>query len=614
MHAMTMASRAKTTRTVCPWLFALILSATTAPGLTAAPLLPHLPASAAYGDYAVGTATGFAVDNQLRFDPWNSRYAGPEYRAMLRSVEAAGQTRTVTFALWYPAEPAPDQGRLAGPRSPFPAANGRRANYWDFYFRAGDMGRQIGAAAQIVLPQFIRLRGGGAWADADAETQQATLEEIHLKILDVFRGAWQDASPAQGSFPVIILAHGLAENYGPWSSFAEFLASHGYVVAAPTFISDGGLPLVFHDQDSPYARQAAPQEVKKAYELILGNIKVLPYFYRMVYGQESQGFSPPENFDPATAELVPGGVARFTAMMRNLFRQRVADVGVLLRTVDLLGAETETCRQGLAALGATSAARDLCGLLAGRIDSQRAGIAGHSLGSMTAQLAVQHLPGLRAVMGLNNGPPSSWTPPEMIGAGQTPEGLPVGNRKPLLLMIGDEDDFVQRIFVEMGQAQLARAGGDPAQVFYLAPERLAPERETNPQPVALSAWRRAVAERVLVTVRDADHLILAQDLARLFPWPKFQRGDLPYGFSPERQRKPEGQRAFELPPTPGAAYAQLGWAEIDGAGEVYLPHLIRDWHARAWFDWHLKGDEEARRRSQNPDPFGAMTFVRRAFP
>ena len=613
MHAMTMAFRAKTTRKVGPWLFALALSATPAPGV-AEPSLPRLPASAAYGDYAVGTATGFAVDNQLRFDPWNSRYAGPEYRAMLRRVEAAGQTRTVPFALWYPAEPAPAQGRLAGPRSPFPAANGRRANYWDLYFRASDLGRQIGVAAQTGLPQFIRLQAGGVLADADAETQQAIREEMSARILDASRGAWQDARPAQGTFPVIILAHGLSDDYGAWSSFGEFLASHGYVVAAPTFISDGGAPLVFHDEDSPYARQAAPPEVKKAYELILGNIKVLPYFYRMVYGQESQGFAPPENFDPATAELAPGGVARFTAMMRNLFRQRVADVGVLLRAVDLLGAEAETCRQGLAALGGASAARDLCGLLAGRVDSQRAGIAGHSLGSMTAQLAVQHLPGLRAAMGLNNGPPSSWTPPEMIGAGQTPEGLPVGNRKPVLLMIGDEDAFVQRVFVTVMQAQLARAGGDPAQAFYLAPERVAPARETNPQPVALSAWRRAISERVLVTVRDADHSLLVQDLERLFPWPKFQRGESPYGFSSERRRKPEGQRAFELPPAPGGAYTQLGWAEIPGAGEVYLPHLVRDWHARAWFDWHLKGDQEARRRSQNPDPFGALTFVRRAFP
>ena len=610
-----MPSRAETaSKTGARSLAAFLLLAATAPALAAAPSLPRLPASAAYGDYAVGTATGFAVDNQLRFDPWNSRYAGPEYRAMLRQVEAAGQTRTVTFALWYPAEPAPGQGRLAGPRSPFPAASGRRANYWDLYFRAGDLRRQIGAGTQIILPQFLRLQDGGVLADADAETQQAILEEMGEKILDAERGAWQGARPAQGTFPVIILAHGLGDDYGAWGSFGEFLASHGYVAVAPTFISDGGLPLVFHDEDSPYAKQAAPAELQNTYELILGNVKVLPYFYRMMWGQESRGFGPPENFDAATAKLRPGGAARSTAMMRNLFRQRVADVGALLRTVRLLGAETGTCRRVLASLGAVSAARDLCGLLAGRVDGERVAVAGHSLGSMTAQLAVEHIPGLRTALGFNMGAPLSWTPPEMIGAGQTPEGLPVGNRKPVLLMIGDEDAVMQDFFSKMFQSELARAGGDPAQVFPLAPERAAPERETNPQPVALSAWRRAVAERVLVTVRDADHFILVQDLGRLFPWPQFQRGELPYAPGPARRRKPEGQRAFELPPTPGAAYAQLGWIEIAGAGEVYLPHVARDWHARAWFDWHLKEDPEARRRLRNPDPFGAMTFVRRAFP
>ena len=610
-----MASRAETASKAGPRrLAAFLLMATTVPGLAAAPSLPRLPASAAYGDYAVGTAASFAVDKGLRFDPWNSRYAGPEYRAMLRRVEASGQTRSVTFALWYPAEPAPSQGRLAGPRSPFPAASGRRANYWDFYFQAGELRRQIGAATQIILPQFLRLRDGGVLADANAATQETLREEIGVKILDSFRGAWQDARPAQGPFPVIILAHGLGDDHGAWSSFGEFLASHGYVVAAPTFISDGGLPLAFHDEDSPYARQAAPQELQRTYELILGNVKVLPYFYRMMYGQESRGFGPPENFDPAAAELRPGGAARSTAMMRNLFRQRVADVGVLLRAVTLLGAETATCRRALASLGATSAARNLCGLLAGRVDGERAAIAGHSLGSMTAQLAVEHLPGLRAALGFNMGAPLSWTPPEMIGAGHTPEGLPVGNRKPVMLMIGDEDAVMQEFFSKMFQSELTRAGGDPTQVFPLAPERAAPERETNPQPVALSAWRRAVSERVLVTVRDADHFILVQDLGRLFPWPKFQRGELPYAPGPERRRKPEGLRAFELPPPTGGAYAQLGWAEIAGAGEVYLPHVARDWHARAWFDWHLKGDQEARRRLQNPDPFGAMTSVRRAFP
>ena len=587
---------------------AAALVAIFASALSARAQMDQLPVSAVYGDYAVGVATGFAVDNRQRFDPWNSAYAGPEYRALLREVEAAGQTRTVVFQLWYPAVPDPAGGRLAGPRSPFAATSGRRANYYDFYFQAGDMARTLGSAAQVVLPHFIHLPGG-ILAEADPAAQEAAFAEIGQRILNAPQGAWQDARAADGPFPLILLAHGLAGNHGMWSSFAEFLASHGYVVAAPTFVSDGGLPLVFHDEDSPFAASASPEELKRAYELLLGQYKVVPYFYRLLFGQEGRGFAPPAHFDPATAKVIPGGVERATTMMRNLFRQRVSDVGLVLHTVRLLGAGEATCRTGLASMGATSAARDLCGLLNGRIDGERVGLAGHSLGSMTAQLAANHLPGISAAMGLNNAPPFAWTPEEMYGA-ETEEGLPVGSHKPLLLLIGDEDDFVQNVFVSLFQAAVARAGGDPAEAFPLAPERALPERMENPQPVALSAWRRATADRVLAIVRDTDHFTLAEDFARLFPWPKFQRGEWPFGQTPDRTRKPTGERALGPPGAPGEPYTQLGWGTVGDAGEVYLPHVIRDWYARAWFDWYLKGDEEARARLRGPDPFGAMTAVR----
>ena len=434
------------------WLAALALAAGL-PGGAAAQSLPSLPPHAAYGDYAVGVATGFAVDKSQRFDPWNGAYARPEYRALLRRVEATGQTRTVVFQLWYPAPPDTARGRLAGPRSTFPAASGRRANYFDFFFQeGGPLSRRIGAAAQVVLPQFIHLQGGGVLAGADDATRQTAFADIGRRILNMPRGAWQDAWAAEGKFPLILLAHGLAGNHAMWSTLGEFLASHGYVVAAPTFISDGGLPLVFHDEDSPFAKQASAEELRQAYDLILGEIKVVPYFYRLLFGQAGQGFAPPENFDPATAKIIPGGVARATTMMRNLFRQRVSDVALVLHTVRLLGEDRNTCRTALAAMGATSAAREsathhLCGLLNGRIDGERVGIAGHSLGSMTAQLAASHLPGVDAAMGLNNAPPFTWTPEEMFGAGEArDEGdgdgpLPVGSRKPLLIVIGRRGRF-----------------------------------------------------------------------------------------------------------------------------------------------------------------------------
>ena len=581
----------------------------------AAAQLRALPPGAAYGDYAVGTLTGFAVDRHQRFDPWNAAYGRPEYRALLRRVEAAGQTRTVVFQLWYPAAPDSSRARLAGPRSPFPAASGRRATLFDYYFRDRSLADRIAAAAQVVMPPFIHLRGGGTLAEAKEPARRDALREIRRRILDAPLGAWLGARPAEGRFPLVILAHGLAGSHGMWSSLAEFLASRGYVVAAPTFVSDGGLPLAFHDPDSPFAGRASPEEVKRAYALMLGEIKVVPYFYRLAFGREGRGFAPPEGFDPPKEKIVPGGVERAMAMMRNLFRQRVADVRLTLRTARLLGEKKETCRAALAAMGATGAARDLCGLLAGRIDGARAGLAGHSLGSMTAQLAANHLPGAAAALGFNNAPPFSWTPEEVFGAGEAKEGgetLPVGSRKPLMIMIGDEDDFAQRVFIGLFQSAVAAAGGDPAAAFPLASERAAPDRAKNPQPVALSAFRRARSDRLLVIARDTDHFTLAEDFARLFPWPAFRRGALPFGQTPERTRKPTGARAFDPPGGVGERYVQLGWAEVPGAGRTYLPHVIRDWYVRAWFDWHLKGDADARERLRRPDPFGAMTSVRRA--
>ena len=70
----------------------------------------------------------------------------------------------------------------------------------------------------------------------------------------------------------------------------------------------------------------------------------------------------------------------------------------------------------------------------------------------------------------------------------------------------------------------------------------------NPQPVALSAWRRAVSGRMLAIVRDTGHFTIAEDFARMFPWPMFRGGELPFGPTPERTRKPTGAQAFGPPP------------------------------------------------------------------
>ena len=508
-------------------------SPATTPGATDAPLAA-LPEGTAYGDYAVGTVTGFAVDNRQRFDPWNTAYASPQYREMLRRVEASGQRRTVDFRLWYPAVADTAPGRPAGPRSAYPAAG----------------------------------------------------------------GAGPDAAPAEGRFPVIVLSHGLGGAHSMWGALAGFLVSHGYIVAAPSFISDSSRPMVFEDEDSPFAAQSTPQEVQQAYNRLRGEGKVIPSFYRLMFGGDPD------------APLIPGGIERTTTMMRNLFRQRVADVGLLLHTVRLLGEEPDVCRAALESMGATSAARNLCGLLAGRVSERPAGLAGHSLGSMTSLLGVNHLPGVGAALGFNNGIPFTWTPEEMYGAGETADGLPVGSRRPTMVMIGDEDAFVQGVFINLFQTAVSEAGGDPATAFPLEAERAWPERAENPQPVALSGWQRSTGDRSLVIVRDVNHDVLVREFDRNSAWLNYQRGDASQRAGWRSVRKPTGAEAFQPQPPRGEEYALLDWAELGDGSVVYLPHLIRDWYARAWFDWYLKGDEAARQRLQSPDPFGALTHAR----
>ena len=570
------------------------------------------PPSTAYGDHAVGATIGFAVDNRQRFDPWNTAYASDAYRAMLRKVEASGQPRTVIFHLWYPAEADRSGGRLAGPRSPWPAVSGERAKMGDFFFGDGTFAVPV-LRSSVLFPythERLHFKGGGTLAERSGAAAEEAFETIGKHYFAALRGAYLDAPPASappsaaGGFPIVVLSHGGGGNHSLWSYLGEFLASHGYVVAAPSFISDSGVPLVFHDPDSVFARQASADEVREAYGLIMGEQKVIPNFFRFLFGATSPGA-----FDPARAKAVPGGVQRTTTMMQNLFRQRVADVGLLIHTVKLLGAAEADCAAGLNSMGATSAARELCGLLAGRV-GDAVGLVGHSLGAMTAQMALNHVPGVAAALGINNGAPFAWTPEEFFGGGRTPDGLPAGSRKPAVVMIGDEDDAMQNIFVGLFQNALAAAGGDPEAALPLAPERAVPERRTNPQPIALGTWMRQTSDRALVIVRDVDHNLLVDNFGRMFPWPEFGKGALPFGLSPSGRRKAVGDELRDWNFS-GAPYDRLDWAEAGDAGGVYLPHLIRDWYARAVFDHYLKGDGEARERLRGPDPFGELTSVRR---
>ena len=322
--------------------------------------MPSLPSDAAYGQYAVGVATGFAVDALAHLDPWNGFYGSAEYQTLLRRIDASGQRRTVLFQLWYPAPPSPESQWRERQRSPLPAASGRRANYHDFFFprsahcRAPHHRRH---GRRRDHPSAPRRR---VWRDVRGRPASRAFQHRRADPGDAARrlaGRYRGRRPV----PVILVAHGLGGNHAMWGTFAEFLASHGYIVAAATFVSDGTLPLVFHDEDAAFRNGREWTEVAAAHEQLSNEAKVA-VFPPLLFDGET---------DPAKRKALPGGVERATTMMRNLFRQRLGDVALMLRTVLSMGMDEPACRTALASMGATSAARPtsnsyLCDLLNGR--------------------------------------------------------------------------------------------------------------------------------------------------------------------------------------------------------------------------------------------------------
>ena len=111
------------------------------------------------------------------------------------------------------------------------------------FIRSGETAHPGSVAALAgglpVDPNLLHVQGGGTLADAGAAAQGQMFSELGRRLVTAPRGAWLDAPPAEGRFPLIVVAHGLGGSHSMWSTLGEFLASHGYVVAAPTFISDG---------------------------------------------------------------------------------------------------------------------------------------------------------------------------------------------------------------------------------------------------------------------------------------------------------------------------------------------------------------------------------------
>ena len=146
---------------------------------------------------------------------------------------------------------------------------------------------------------------------------------------------------------------------------------------------------------------------------------------------------------------------------------------------------------------------------------------------------------------------------------------------------------------------LSAAGGDPEDIWTLAPERAVPTDE-NPQPIARNAYTRATGDKVIISVKDVDHGVLVDDFFAMVSEdnPIMVGGKAYWNVAGQAPRKAVGDDVLD-PGFQGEPYTVLNWGEVDGEN-VCLPTFIRNYYTLNWFDYYLKGDREAVRFLEDP--------------
>ena len=494
------------------------------------------------GPFAVGAVSNFVTDPDRPFDAWGSEYKSKAYRDVLEKIDASGQRTTVPTMIYYPAVPAdgPAQSSDVHPAPLLAASQGIRSTVLDLHF-----GNE-------------QLAGNNS-AGLDASFQY---------------GSYRGAELAEGQFPLVVMVHGLGGGLMTWNQAAEHLASQGYVVVTLAYTSDSVSSPVFEDPESPFAASDGA-DLSEAYKLRAGAPQaVFSNFMSSMYGYEGE-ISMASMPDPSELSARDGGGIESGKTMAKLFEQRTNDLGSVIDAMAALGAPQEQCREELE--------RDsLCGFFEGAIDSENVGVMGHSLGSMTTQSALVFLDEVDTAVAFNNGMPKRWEP----FGGMPDLGLdpPAGVPKPIMFVIGSDDYFVYTVFSEIHLRWYEEAGGDTKDTFPLDSERQRPS-EGNPQPVAMSAYERAQAEKAFVVFSDQGHGDATDDA----------RGWVEPGSSAMLNRVPLSADAE--PET----YSSPSWV-TDAGGQVYLPHQMRNYLITAWFDWQLKGDD-AQRQAVLDHPF-----------
>ena len=527
------------------------------------PSVSFVAADYAQAAYPVGSVTLYVKNFDAPFDDWGSRYGGEAYRQLVERIDAAGEPRTTVTEVWYPAATA---------------EGARPATYGDYF---------EGNARLLESPLSFLLE----------EQPDADVAQLAAELASLERGSRLGAPAAEGRFPLVVLVHGLGGKRTDWNDAAEALAARGYVVAAMTMTSDGTLPPIFNDPNSRYAASKGAEAVADAYDVMAADVKVFPRFLEYLYGVDAAGMSPFGDFPDISAAAAPsGGADRMTEMMARLFQQRVEDVASILAELKVLAADAADCE---AAFGALELADKPCGLLANRVDLAQVGIAGHSLGSITTQVALRQLPELKAGLGLNNGIPQRWEPQSH---GLAPASTAKDIEAPMFFLHGTEDAFVYFVFQLLFGDWYEAAGGDRGEIFLL-PDELAPRTPEHSQPVVFAAYNRAAGAKVVASVIDGNHNGIDNPSLTRF---MVERGlELPT----DARRLPDHQGL--LGGFPGPRFRVLGDA-VDANGQTFrLPTFIANYYLAAWFDWQLKADAEARQRLLDP-PFAEHIQVRYA--
>ena len=530
----------------------------TAPTATSKPATASLAAEyAERGEYPVGVREVWFHDPNRPFDGWNAKHASDGYKRTLSEINAAGERQIVAALMWYPAR---DDG------------SARVATFDDLTASAS---AAFAGGHRFIMQSRIASLEGGAGAGRD-ELARA----VEGRVVNSLLGA----PVADGRFPIVIAAHGLGGSAVEWVSFAEYFASRGYVVVAPGFVSDSSAPKVFDSPDSKLAQSAGANAVNAAYGTILGESKVIPGFYKYFFGQSGG------------ARAVEGGGEKVGEMMAEFFVQRVGDVETIIAGLDSLDKGAADCAADYEARSQPVHGADICGAFAGALDLDSIGVAGHSLGSMTAQFAVAKSERVAAAVGYNNGAPRYWEPPGIFGDGRAQDGQPAGNPKPVMQIYGSEDAFVQGVFRGLMWNTLSAAGGNPEDIWVLEGERALPTDE-NPQPVAQNAYNRATGDKAIILVKDLDHDALIEDFPAMASRrnPLIVDGQEYWARESRALRKAVGEDVLD-PNFRGEPFTVIGWRTVGGE-DIYIPTFVRNYYTRNWFDYYLKGDADAGRRA-----------------